>query len=296
MIENIVIGSGAQDLFAYIGVVDKLFKMGHIEIGNIKKVYGTSAGALVGSLIAAKCDWGEFVNYAINKPWGKYLENAFTDGMINFNERKGLIDMKCFEDALIPPFRSCGFKSTVTFKEMYEKTGIELNAYALNVNTWKHECFNHINTPNLEVIKGVCMSSTFPFLVQPIYYNGSYYIDGGMEIDCPIEQCLETCDNDKTICIRKLCKISPLKVKLEENATLLPFISIFIKKTIAKGRMMDDLSFKNTIDLQKEEVDITEFVSVMDNEESRRELIEYGKNIAYNYLTEKSKHCVDELS
>ena len=32
MIENIVIGSGAQDLFTYIGVIDKLFKTDYIKI------------------------------------------------------------------------------------------------------------------------------------------------------------------------------------------------------------------------------------------------------------------------
>lgn len=296
MIENIVIGSGAQDLFTYIGVVDKLLKTDYIDMNNIKRVYGTSAGAVIGTMIAAKCDWNEFVNYAINKPWGKYFQDAFTDGLINFNYTKGLIDTSCFEDALIPPLRSSGLKSTVTFMEMYEKTGIELHMYSLNVNSWKHECFNYINTPDLEVIKGVQMSATFPFLVQPLYYKGSYYVDGGIEVDCPIDQCLEKCEGDKTICIRKLCKIRPLNEKLKENATLLPFISIFIKKTIAKGRLMDDLSFKNTIDIQKEEVDIREFVSVMDSKESRRELIEHGSVIAYKYITEKLKHSIDKLS
>lgn len=296
MIENIVIGSGAQDLFTYIGVIDKLFKTDYIKMGNIKKVYGTSAGAMIGSFIAAGCDWDELVKYTINKPWAKYFENPLTDGLINFNQKKGIIDITCFEDALIPPFRSCGFKSTVTFKEMYEKTNIEFNIYALNVNKWKHECFNHINTPDLEVIKGVHMSATFPFLVQPLYYKGSYYVDGGIEIDCPIDQCLDKCEEDKTICIRKLCKIRPLNEKLEENATLIPFISIFIKKTIAKGRLMDDLSFKNTIDIQKEEIDFKEFADCIDNCEKRCELIEYGRTIAYDYLTAKLKHSINELS
>ena len=296
MIENIVIGSGAQDLFTYIGVVDKLLKMDYIKKDNIKRVYGTSAGAMIGSLIAAGCDWDELVNYSINKPWSKYFSNPLTDGLINFNQKKGIVDSTCFEDALKPPFRSCGFKSTVTFKEMYEKTNIELNIYALNVNNWKHECFNHINTPDLEVIKGVHMSATFPFLVQPLYYKGSYYVDGGIEIDCPIDQCLDKCQEDKTICIRKLCKIRPLNEKLEENATLIPFISIFIKKTIAKGRLMDDLSFKNTINIQKEEMDFEEFADCIDDCEKRCELIEYGRNIAYKYLNEKLKHSIDKLS
>ena len=140
------------------------------------------------------------------------------------------------------------------------------------------------------------MSSTFPFLVQPLYYNGSYYIDGGIEIDCPIDQCLESCDKDKTVCIRKLCKIRPLKEVLDEGSTLLPFISIFIKKTIAKGRMMDDLSFENTIDIKKEEIDFKEFAECIDNSENRCVLIEYGRKIAYDYLTEKLKHSINELS
>ena len=48
MIKNIVIGSGAHDIFSFIGMIDKLIEKEYIKVENIKEVYGVSAGAMIG--------------------------------------------------------------------------------------------------------------------------------------------------------------------------------------------------------------------------------------------------------
>ena len=184
----------------------------------------------------------------------------------------------------------------ITFKELYEHSGKKFNVYAFNINKWTSECFNHEETPDLEVLKGVYMSASFPFLFSPMYYNNSYYIDGGLHIECPIDQCLKKCKSSETICIRKLSPVRPLNIEMKEGSSIMAYISLFIKKLVANGRLMDDLLFENTVLLRKNELILTELVAILSDEKMRRELYNNGKMISEKYIENKLKHSVDEFS
>ena len=296
MIKNIVMGSGAHDIFTFAGMLDKLIKTEYIKLENIENVYGTSAGAIILFVIAAKAKWNEFIEYIKNKPWDKYWEDSTTRGLLNIYNNKGVFDISIMEDALIPIFKSVGLKRTVTFKQLYEHSGIKYNIYALNLNIFKAECFNYENTPDLEVLKGIYMSSSFPILFSPLYYNESYYLDGGIHIDCPIDECLENNNEDETICIRKLCPVKPLKSKLLKESSLLDFGILFIRKLIANTRKMDDLKFKNSIITYGEELLLSDLIKIISEKEKRIEKLENGRDLADKYLIKKLKNSVNELT
>ena len=296
MIKNIVIGSGAHDIFSFIGMIDKLIEKEYIKVENIKEVYGVSAGAMIGLVIAANSNWEEFKNYTLTKPWDKYWEEKTTKGLLNIYNNKGLLDYEVMVDALLPVLKSVGLKRDITFKELYEHSGKKFNVYAFNINKWTSECFNHEGTPDLEVLKGVYMSASFPLLFAPMYYNNSYYIDGGLHIDCPIDQCLKKCKVDETICIRKLSPVRPLTIEMEEGSSIIAYISLFIKKLVANGRLMDDLTFENTVLLSKNELVITELVAILSDEKMRHCLYNNGKMIGEKYIENKLKHSGDEFS
>ena len=163
------------------------------------------------------------------------------------------------------------------------------------MNTFTSECFNYENTPDLEVIKGIYMSSSFPILFSPMYYNDSYYLDGGVHIDCPIDQCLKDHKNEETVCIRKLCPIRPLKMKLLKEATLLDFGLLFIKKLVANTRKMDDMKFENTVVFTGEELILDDFMKIVADKETRGKSIELGRDLGDKYLIKKLKNGVNEL-
>ncbi len=294
MIKNIVIGSGAHDIFAFIGILDKLIKTEYINLENIENLYGSSAGAMTLFILAVKANWGEFVEYVINKPWDKYWEDSTTRGLLNIYNQKGVLDISIMEDALIPVLKSVGLKKTITFKELYEHSGIKYNIFAFNLNTFKSDCFNYENTPDLEVIKGIYMSSSFPLLFSPLYYNDSYYIDGAVHIDCPIEECLENNKEEETICIRKLCPVRPLKMKLLKESSLMDFILLFVRKLIANTRKMDDLKFKNTIVFSGEELLLDDLIKIL-SKEARLEKIDEGRDLSDKYLINKLKNSINKL-
>ena len=296
MIKNIVIGSGAHDVFSFIGMIDELIEKEYIKVENIKEVYGVSAGAMIGLVIAANSNWEEFKNYALIKPWDKYWEDNGTQGLLNIYNNKGLFDYEVMVDALLPVLKSVGLKKDITFKELYEHSGKKFYVYAFNINKWTSQCFNYEETPDLEVLKGIYMSASFPILFAPMYYNNSYYIDGGLHIDCPISQCLKKCKSADTICIRKLSPVRPLNIEMVEGTSIMGYISLFIKKLVANGRLMDDLLFENTVLLSKHELVLTELVSILSDKKARNELYNKGKIISDKYIENKLKHSVDEFS
>ena len=69
MIKNIVVGSGAQDIAVFLGILDELIKSKYVKLENIESLYGTSAGSIILLAIALKTDWDTFVEYATKKPW-----------------------------------------------------------------------------------------------------------------------------------------------------------------------------------------------------------------------------------
>lgn len=295
MIKNIVMGSGAHDFFVFAGMLDKLIKTEYIKIENIENLYGTSAGAMLLFCIAAKAKWEEFIEYVKNKPWNKYWEEATTRGLLNVYNNKGVFNIGIMEDAIIPVLKSVGLKSTVTFKQLYDHSKIKYNIYAFNLNTFTSECFNYENTPDLEVIKGVYMSSSFPILFSPFYYNNSYYLDGGVHLDCPIDECLKNNNENETVCIRKLCPIRPLKMELLKDTSLLDFGIFFIRKLVANTRKMDDLKFKNTVLHIGEELLLNDLIKIISEKEKRMEKIEQGRDLADKYLIKKLKDGINEL-
>ncbi len=296
MIKNIVMGSGAHDLFIFAGALDKLIKTEYVKLDSIENLYGTSAGALLLVVLAAKASWEEFIKYIKNKPWGKYWEESTTRGLLNIYNKKGIFDISIIEDAVIPVFKSVGLKSSVTFKELYEHSKIKYNIYAFNLNTFTSECFNYMNTPDLEVIKGIYMSSSFPLLFSPMYHNDSYYLDGGIHLDCPIEECLKDNKPEETVCIRKLCPVRPLKAKLLKEATLLDFVLLFMRKLVANTRKMDDMEFENTIIFTGDELVLSDFMKIVQDKETRGKRIELGRDLGDKYLIKKLKNSVNELS
>lgn len=285
MIKNIVVGSGAQDIVIFLGILDELIKSDHIKLENIESLYGTSAGAVLLFVIALKPDWETFVEYAVKRPWEK-ITNRATKALFHVFNDKGILDMDLLEDFFLPLLKSIGLKKTITFKELYEYSKIEYNVYSFNLNTFKGECFNHINTPDLQVIKGVYMSCSLPIVCKPLYYNNSYYLDGGLELDCPIDKCLNEKEYDETICIRKLCKTRPLKNTLNEESSLIDYLLMILNKMISYRRDMDDLSFKNTIISYGKEA-WYEIFHVFSDEKMRNEKMEEGRALSREYLLKK---------
>ena len=202
-------------------------------------------------------------------------------------ESKGIVGREVFDVLLKSTFKMKGLKYEITFKELYEYSNIKLNVFALNFNTFENEKFNYELTPDYPVINAVYMSATFPFVFKPIYYNNSYYIDGGIESEYPVDECLKKCKNEETLGINikyPIDFVNELKLDISNNA--IDYCIKMMRKLVQLNRNTNKNkhTLKNEIIIRMNSTN--SFMNLTSNE-TRRNLINLGKNSIDEYITNK---------
>ncbi|MDW7668346.1 MAG: patatin-like phospholipase family protein [Bacillota bacterium] len=164
---GIALGGGGTRGFAHLGVLKALEEKGI----KIDVVSGTSAGAIVGSLIAA----------------GKTPEKAFE--LMKENELTDFAKIKL-------PVN--GFMSLENMGEKLKKmlSGEDFNDLKLpfytavtNILTGEVEYISEGN-----VVKAVKASSSIPIIFSPVEINGQLYVDGGLLDNVPVKPLEDCCD------------------------------------------------------------------------------------------------------
>ena len=157
MIKNLVLGSGGHNLIRMAGCLQTLLKVKYINHEEIENIYATSAGAILGVYICLNLNWETLIEYITNKPWTKKYETKPSTLFSAFDE-KGIFGNDFVKDLLEVQFKMKGLKSTITLKEFYEYSKINLNMYSFNLNKFESECLNYKTYPDLSLLDAVYMS------------------------------------------------------------------------------------------------------------------------------------------
>jgi predicted acylesterase/phospholipase RssA len=183
MYNSISFSGGGVKSLSFIGVAKALNKYNILE--NIKHFYGTSGGSIIATLLYIGYD-----PFSLEKVILEFdllqLTDITADNLLNFFNTYGIDSGEKFIN-IIKTLISFGLNKFYnftnedpTFLELYNLTKKNLNINAVCLNNREVEIFNHINTPNLSVIKAIRMSCSIPLLVKPVKYNEKYYVDGGL--------------------------------------------------------------------------------------------------------------------
>ena len=177
MIKYLVLSSGGLHSLLYqLGAIKKLIENNKINLNNIEKIYGTSAGAIVGLLLCLNIDIQIIIDYLIKRPWDKIFDLDLNT-IMNVYKELGLYDKKIYERAFKPLFKICKLDINITLKEFYEKTQKELVIFTTNYRTFEPKGFSYKNEPDMLLMDAIYMSSTLPFF-KPLKRNEDYFIDG----------------------------------------------------------------------------------------------------------------------
>ena len=136
--------------------------------------------------------------------------------------------------------KSQSLNINITLKEFYEFTKKDFYILSTKVNALEIINISHKTHPDLELIDAIYMSSSVPLIMQPIYYNNSYMLDGALKISYPIKFCLENgakVDEIFGIKVRRLIDKSTIDEKdslIQLHTILIPFCSwnIIIRKVL----------------------------------------------------------------
>lgn len=195
----LVCSGGAVKAVAYIGVFKKLeelinerklvesqenFKELDCKIPNIniKTVCSVSAGAIFSLIYLIGFNYVEMLEEVLKKNF-EQLKNI---RLMNFAKKFGLDSGENFINWLKELMKRKNFDPEIKLIDFYEKTNVDFQIMATNLNKYCYKKFNYRDTPDVKVLDAIRMSISIPFVFTANEYDGDIYVDGGMIDNYPI--------------------------------------------------------------------------------------------------------------
>ncbi len=290
MIEHIVISGGSWKGLYMLGILKELINTKYLNIENIKTLWTTSIGGLLGIILSVKMDIDDIIDFYVNVPvkgYGNFTLNL----LIEIYENCGLLDDKFIFNLLNNIFLARGLDiKTITLKEFYEYSNIEQHFFCVNYGTSETKDFNYLTNPNEKLLDVLYCSCSLPILFKPKSINKTIYLDGGMNIHYPSTFALKKHKNESILGITT--KVSTTCSVEYDN--LLTFLkNLFNKVFFYKQQKCYDL-LVNEIKIKTDSVNIENIFMLMSNKEERKIIVEKGIEIAKEYLLEKKNKLVNE--
>lgn len=192
---NMVFKGGGAKGIAYIGVLETLAHPDYDILKQIERVGGTSAGAMVATMLSMRLSIDEII--------------ALMNSLLDVEEDEGIVaDVENLQrfirkygwhssDDIYSELQEliadrCQGNGMATFSDFRANDFLDLYVVANNISTHSAVIFSATTTPNVAVADAVRMSISVPFLFEGLKFDGSsfgsgdYYVDGGLLDNYPI--------------------------------------------------------------------------------------------------------------
>jgi len=282
-IKHLVISGGGPILIQFLSAIQELEYKKYLNINDIESIYGTSAGAVIGVMIALKFDWETLNDYIIKRPW----HDVFPLKVQNIFEaytKKGIFDIKTIEKCFKPLLDAKDIPLDITLEKFYELTKIELHMFAFEVNGYKVEDISHKTYPNLSLLQALQMTCAIPVLLTPVCIDDKCFMDGGVACNYPLNFCIESGKNHDEILGFKN-KYSDDKTIVDENSSLLDYLLNFLFKAIfSVNSYYVQPTIKNEVICDASYLNLDVIRSALSDIQVRKDLFEKGKKSATSFL------------
>lgn len=291
MIEHIVInGGGPTGLISY-GALKYLFEQEFIDMANIKSIYGTSIGAIVGVILSLRYDWVTLDDYFIKRPWEKVFKIE-PDNLFEMYYSKGLFQFSIVREILKPLLSAKDLSENITLSEYNEYTKIDHHFFTVELNSFEKIDLNHKTHSDLSLLSALEMSCAVPILCKPVITDNKCYVDGGLFDNYPINECLknEKCTEYQVLGIRN--KWTQDDISITDNMNLFQYLQVSLQKIVKhvqKDNIPKAIRYEVKCLCDENVSEISNWIVYMTDREKRLELIKSGKNYAelfFNYEKE----------
>lgn len=287
MIEHLVInGGGPTGLLSYSSL-KTVIEHGIVNMNNIKTIYGTSIGAIIGVFFSLKYDLKTLDDYLIKRPWDTVIKIKPED-FFEFFYRKSILSFNFPELVLQPLLEAKDLSMNITMKEFYEFSNIEHHFFAVELNSLKTIDINYKTFPDLTLIKALEMTSAFPFLFKPIFMEGKCYIDGGFINNYPLNNCIKdnNCPLENILGVRNIYKEE--EKNIEENTNFIQYfqqvLGIIVKYFQNNNGEATPIPYEIKLDCSKINGDFSSWTNYLTESEKRIELFDYGVKSGKDFL------------
>ncbi|MGK7392743.1 MAG: patatin-like phospholipase family protein [Candidatus Cyclobacteriaceae bacterium M2_1C_046] len=190
--QNLVFEGGGVKGIAYGGALEKLEQKGILS--NIKRVAGTSAGAINATLLALGFSHKEVSDVIANTNFKTFEDKSgwFVPEITRFFKTYGWYRGKKFLDWMGDLIGEKTGEQNFTFKDLHKnitngKAGFrDLYIVATNLSKQKYILFSYKTTPDVPIREAVRMSMSIPLYFQAFPYKKDIMADGGVAYNYPV--------------------------------------------------------------------------------------------------------------
>jgi NTE family protein len=283
-IKHLVISGGGPTLVQALGAIQHVEQQKFIDLSNIETIYGTSAGAILGTLICLKFDWETINDYIIKRPWHEVFPINIQK-IFDAYTKKGIFDIKTVEKIFKPLFSAKDLALDINLEDFYNYSKIELHFFAFDINDFKIDDISYKTHPNISVITALQMTCSLPVLVAPVCIENKCYIDGGIVCNYPLNKCLELYNQDEILGIKNQYDKNDSN-RVDSNSTMLDFLMSFVFKMIQNMDTGDkQTSIKNEIICKADFLSIDYLKTALYSMDVRKELFDSGTEFAKEFLS-----------
>lgn len=158
------------------------------KLCTVVKYIGTSVGAIIGYLIAIGYSPIEVMVNIYQKQIIEKVMNAVN--VMDLMNHGGAVNFFVLQD-ILEDMTISKIGHLLTMEQLYNEFGKHLICCTYNHSKGVCEYLDYRNHPKLPCVIALKMSSNFPFLFHPFFYEDSTYIDGALLENFPISQLTE---------------------------------------------------------------------------------------------------------
>jgi NTE family protein len=186
---NLVFEGGGVRGIAYVGAMEVMREHGALE--NIRRVGGTSAGAINALILALGYDLDEQNQILDNTEFGKFKDSSWFGSNImrltqKFGWYKGDYFQQWIEDLIV---KKLG-KRNATFQDLHDNKELpDLYVIGTNLTTRYAEVFSHEQNAEMPLAKAVRISMSIPLFFSSVSYGtrNDVFVDGGVIRNYPVK-------------------------------------------------------------------------------------------------------------
>lgn len=283
-IKHLVISGGGPVLIHVLGAIQHLEENNYLDRKEIKSIYGTSAGAIVGAILCLGFDWETIRDYIIKRPWQDVFP-VKVQNIFDAYTKKGVFDIKTFEKCFRPLLDAKDINMDVNLEDFYKLSNIELHLFAFEINEYKIHDVSYLTHPKLSLLSAIQMSCALPLLVTPVCIEDKCYIDGGFSCNYPLNYCIESGKLPDEILGFKN-KYDVQKTVINSESTILDFMMSFLFTTISRFNTENEQQeINNEVICDARYLSIDVLRTAASSVDARRELFNSGIETATKFLS-----------
>uniref|UniRef100_A0A7S3ZXG0 PNPLA domain-containing protein n=1 Tax=Pelagomonas calceolata TaxID=35677 RepID=A0A7S3ZXG0_9STRA len=178
---GLILEGGGVKGVAYGGAAAALEAYGLLDRRHVTHFAGTSAGAMMGALLAARTPAEDIARYLLDFPFERLMDGGHALANAGRLQRRlGWFRGDEVERAMRELLDKAGVGGNATLGELEKARKTTLRLSVTDLTRGRHAWLDATNMNNVSVARAVRASSAVPFVYPPVQLGKRLFVDGGL--------------------------------------------------------------------------------------------------------------------